>query len=206
MTKKNKTKKNIIDSNNTKQHKFCFFCLFATFFGIGKIKGCHGTWGSLAIIPVWVIVNFLLIYDLKMFLLFWTVTIFLIFLLGVKASNIYLHKKGNGKTDPGEIVIDEVVGQLIALVIATLYYSYIIGASHPSSALINSHFLTISLIIVVPFAMFRLFDIAKPWIIGDIDKNMKDGLGIVMDDVVAGIFGGLVTIPIIFLFYVFNLI
>jgi len=103
-------------------------------------------------------------------------------------------------------VIDEVVGQLTTLVIAMLYYCYITNISHPSSVFINLNFLTISAVIIIPFAMFRFFDIAKPWIIGNIDKNIKGGMGVMLDDVIAGVFGGLATIPIIFLFYILNLI
>ncbi len=73
--------------------------------------------------------------------------------------------------DDKTIVIDELVGMWIALSI--------------SSETITQ--------MVLSFIFFRFFDIKKPSIIGKIDKNVKGGLGVMLDDVVAGIFGGLLS-------------
>jgi phosphatidylglycerophosphatase A len=46
------------------------------------------------------------------------------------------------------------------------------------------------------FALFRLFDIAKPWPIREIDHGMGGGVGIMLDDVLAGVFAGLVLMVV----------
>ena len=87
--------------------------------------------------------------------------------------------------DPQEIVIDEVVGQLLPLVAIPIYETlwpiqkiyYCIGA----------------------FLIFRLFDILKPFPINYIDKNVKGSLGIMLDDIIAGI-ATIVTLIILFFF------
>ena len=70
--------------------------------------------------------------------------------------------------DNSFIVIDEVAGMIVAL-------SFI------------SHDLILYLF---TFLLFRLFDIFKPWPISWIDKNIKGGLGIILDDLIAGFFAG----------------
>ena len=72
--------------------------------------------------------------------------------------------------DPREIVIDEVVGFLIAMTWLPLTWQ--------SFAL--------------AFVFFRFLDIAKPFPIGWIDKKVKGGLGVVADDIVAGIFSNVI--------------
>ena len=86
----------------------------------------------------------------------------ILFLLGVIGSNIYENK--TGKKDSSIIVIDEVVGQLISMM-----------------PIMNNNYL-----IFLSFFIFRLFDIFKPWPASYIDKNIKGGLGVMLDDVVAG--------------------
>ena len=68
--------------------------------------------------------------------------------------------------DPGIVVIDEIVGQLITLSAAPF---------HPVAALLG-------------FVFFRFFDILKPFPINWLDKHIHGGLGIMLDDVIAGIY------------------
>lgn len=68
--------------------------------------------------------------------------------------------------DPGGIVIDEFVGLWIALFMLPGPWYWALGG----------------------FGLFRLFDIAKPWPVGWLDRRLKGGLGIMMDDVAAGIY------------------
>jgi len=75
-----------------------------------------------------------------------------------------------GGGDPGSIVIDEMAGILIA------------GAGLPFNALHA----------VAVFVLFRLFDILKPFPVGWLDRRLKGGIGIVMDDLAAGILANLV--------------
>jgi phosphatidylglycerophosphatase A len=83
----------------------------------------------------------------------------------------HLHAAAKGAKDPQEIVVDEVVGQWIALA----------GATH-------LHTLTPWLL---AFALFRLFDIWKPFPVRLFEK-IPGGAGIVMDDVMAGIYAAVV--------------
>jgi phosphatidylglycerophosphatase A len=91
----------------------------------------------------------------------------LITVVAVKEINKY--EEEVGEHDSKEIVVDELVGVWIALALS-------------SGTAIQ---------IVLSFIFFRLFDIWKPSIIGRIDRDIKGGWGVMGDDIVAGIFGGL---------------
>lgn len=97
----------------------------------------------------------------------------LITVIAIKQINIY--EKEVGMHDGKEIVIDELAGMWIALSICG----------------INSD----NMIFMAPlaFIFFRIFDIWKPSIIGRIDREVKGGLGVMGDDVVAGIAAGIAT-------------
>lgn len=75
----------------------------------------------------------------------------------------------------GEIVIDELAGMWLTLSICGLTSENILFTAP------------------LAFIFFRLFDIYKPSIIGRIDRNVKGGLGVMGDDVIAGIFAGICT-------------
>ena len=75
-----------------------------------------------------------------------------------------------GTKDPPQVVIDEVAGQLIALAFLPAHWGYLLAG----------------------FLLFRLFDIAKPWPANTINRHMKGGAGIVLDDVVAGVYANIV--------------
>ncbi len=134
---------------------------FLTFFGVGLIKAAPGTFGSLAAIPFGYLV---LEYFHPSNLIFLAA---LIAVISIKIIDEY--EKEVGVHDSKEIVIDEVVGQWIAMALAG---STILG-------------------IVLSFIFFRIFDIWKPSFIGKIDREMSGGKGVVLDDVLAGVFGGI---------------
>ena len=94
----------------------------------------------------------------------------LITVIAVKQINIY--EKEVGEHDSKEIVIDELAGMWIALAICGIN---------------SENFLIMS---VLAFVYFRLFDIWKPSIIGKIDEKVEGGWGVMGDDLVAGIAGG----------------
>ncbi len=98
---------------------------------------------------------------------------FLITVIAIKQIDIY--EKEVGMHDGKEIVIDELAGMWIALAICG----------------INSE----NMIFMAPlaFIFFRIFDIWKPSIIGRIDREVKGGLGVMGDDVVAGIAAGIAS-------------
>lgn len=88
--------------------------------------------------------------------------------VGIAACEIYEQDKGSH--DSKEIVIDEVVGFLITMVWLPLTWQAI----------------------VIGFSLFRLLDITKPLFIGYLDKKVQGGLGVMVDDVVAGIIASLI--------------
>ncbi len=127
----------------------------ATWFGSGLLPGAPGTWGSLAALPFAAVLVALGGWPL---LLIATVVLLLV---GIWASE--RHARRMRKKDPGEIVVDEVVGQWIVLLPWALDpLAYLLG-----------------------FAAFRLFDIVKPWPASLADRALSGGLGIMLDDVVA---------------------
>ena len=84
--------------------------------------------------------------------------------------------------DPSEIVIDEVVGQWIAL----FPVSY-------GAMMMQADITRLWPGWIVAFVMFRVFDIWKPWLVGRADRR-GDALGVMLDDVVAGVFAAIVVI------------
>ncbi len=148
--------------------------LIATFFGVGHIRPAPGTWGSLAAFPAaWVLHTFggpvlLALGVVVGFALGWWAT--------------HLETKGKDNQDPSEIVIDEVAGQWLALLPVS------IGAAHVGVALT-----ALWPGWVVAFLAFRLFDIWKPGPIGRADRR-GDALGVMLDDILAGIAAALCVI------------
>ena len=153
--------------------------IFVTFFGSGLIKPAPGTWGSIAGalvgLPVLIFLG-----ETTLFLL-----AFLLCLISVKIVDKY--EKITQSHDNSEIVIDEVVGVWIALsigasanVIFNLNLAPILGFNSISW-----------LAVILSVIFFRLFDILKPSVIGRIDKQVKGGLGVMLDDVAAGFFAGI---------------
>lgn len=147
--------------------------IFLTFFGAGLSPKAPGTVGTLASLPI----GLLVLYFLGMkalFLLTVTITIIAVF-------EINKYEKSTGTHDQQEIVIDEAAGMWLSLMIAisatsTLSYPYVEV-----------------LAIVFSFASFRLFDIWKPSTIGKIDRDVNGGLGVMGDDILAGIAGGFLS-------------
>jgi phosphatidylglycerophosphatase A len=132
--------------------------LLATWFGCGLARFAPGTVGSLAALPC----------AAGLWLLggAWLLgsAVALLFLAGLWASTRYADAAGGG--DPGAVVIDEVAGQWLALVLL------------PADP--RAYFLA--------FVLFRLFDIVKPWPIGWMDRTLESGLGIMVDDLMAGLY------------------
>jgi len=85
---------------------------------------------------------------------------------------VEIHKET--KSDSSEIVIDEFAGMFVACMF------------------INHDFISL----VFAFLFFRFFDIVKPWPISWVDKNIKNGPGILIDDLLAGLFAGILMLSI----------
>ena len=151
--------------------------LFLTFGGAGLSPKAPGTVGTLASLPVGIAI----LYYLGMQTLF-MVTL-AITIIGIFEINKY--ENTTGTHDQQHIVIDEAAGMWLSLMIA---YSTAITMTYPYAKI---------LAIIFSFAAFRLFDIWKPSTIGWIDRELKGGMGVMLDDVLAGIAGGLLSVVIL---------
>jgi len=137
--------------------------LIATWFGSGLLPKAPGTWGSLAALPF----GFAIVaYTGTWGLAAATVVATLV---GVWAAGVYADR--SGREDPQSVVIDEVAGQWLALLPAALDLR----------------------LFAVAFLAFRFFDIVKVWPARAIDRDMKGGWGIMLDDIVAGLYAAAVT-------------
>lgn len=145
--------------------------LIATFFYSGYLRPAPGTWGSLAgMIAAYPIM--LLAGSVGL-----TVASGLAYALGLWATKEMT--RGQTNHDPSEIVIDEVVGIWLAL-LPIAAGAEMMGADY--SALWPGW--------IAAFALFRLFDITKPWLVGWADR-MDNATGVMLDDVIAGIFAAI---------------
>ncbi len=130
-------------------------------FGSGLAPKAPGTFGTLAAVPVFLLLLPLPSIYYALVVLFMTV------------AGIYICQKtadAVGVHDHGAIVWDEIVGFLITM--------FMIPVSWQS--------------LLMGFILFRFFDIVKPWPICYIDKKVQGGLGIMLDDVLAGLFSLLI--------------
>jgi len=147
-----------------------FNSLVVTMFGLGKIKFMPGTFGSLATI----IILFYLFHSLNIssnnILIGWI----MIFIYSFYA--VSTHTKDSKNKDPGEIIIDEFLGQSIPI--------YLYEISHGTTKEGGEAIIYYALF----FILFRYFDIMKPFPISFFDKNFKNSFGVIMDDVCAGLY------------------
>ena len=133
---------------------------------------CHlYGWLPLLLLPT---TTFLLVpAEWPRWLLMWllSLAILLVFVAGVWASGRYA--AALGRKDPGSIVIDEFAGQWLAIMPVALDWRYY----------------------VVAFVLFRFADITKPWPCRAAERA-PGGLGIMLDDIVAGVYAGMLTLMI----------
>ncbi|MDA9178048.1 phosphatidylglycerophosphatase A [Candidatus Pelagibacter sp.] len=158
-----------------------FNSLFVTMFGLGKIGIIPGTFGSLATI----IILYFLFHGLDIssnIILIGLIVIFIYSFLAVEN-----HIKNTENKDPGEIIIDEFIGQSIPI--------YLYEISHGTEKS-NEEAIIFYLIC---FVLFRYFDIFKPFPVSFFDKNFKNSFGVIMDDVCAGLYVVLSLICFMFL-------
>ena len=155
--------------------------------GVGYLPLAPGTWGSLVGIGVYVLVrgaamkffftafagrNFNLLHIYYGVIAFELVAVFAIALVGTWAAT--RTERLSARKDPGKVVIDEVAGQFIALIPVP----FVLGAAWWTA--------------ILAFVLFRFFDIVKPYPARRLE-SLEGGLGIMADDVVAGVYAAIVV-------------
>ena len=140
----------------------------ATFFYVGFLRPAPGTWGSLA-----GVISAYIFFQLTSFLVFFFLLIFSI-LIGFWATKKYIEQNPE-KSDPSEVVIDEVIGQWIAI----LPIGYIFQLEQTNTEKLWIFWLW-------AFVSFRFFDIVKLGLVGWADK-LGGALGVILDDILAGV-------------------
>ena len=140
----------------------------ATFFFIGFLRPAPGTWGSIA-----GVISAYICLQLTNFFAFCFLLIFSI-LIGFWATKKFIEQNPE-KSDPSEVVIDEVIGQWIAI----LPIGYIFQLEHTNTENLWIFWLW-------AFVSFRFFDIVKLGLVGWADK-LGGALGVILDDILAGI-------------------
>ena len=144
--------------------------MFVTMFGLGKVPKIPGTFGSLATIII--LYLFFHVFNLPSnFILTFLMVIFILSFVAV--AN---HIKDQKNKDPKEVIIDEFIGQSIPI--------YLYEVSHGTEKLDNEALI----FYIICFVLFRFFDIAKPFPVNFFDKNFKNSFGVIMDDIIAGIY------------------
>jgi phosphatidylglycerophosphatase A len=134
--------------------------LVATFFGIGRMHSGPGTWASAATVVLWAAVAYELPPSLRTPIAIALAV--LVTLIGIPAAT--RAARASATKDPQFVVIDEVAGQLIALIAVPLAWKTFLAG----------------------LILFRAFDIVKPPPVRQLEK-LPEGTGIVLDDVAAGL-------------------
>tara|TARA_B100001173_G_scaffold125122_1_gene108710 strand:- start:275 stop:766 length:492 start_codon:yes stop_codon:yes gene_type:complete len=145
--------------------------LISTFFGCGYYTKIPGTITSL--------VTTIFIYTAYEYFEYTNVRFLLIFFIIIFFYSFYAVKDSESEfinEDPRQIVIDEVIGQAMPLIL--LIY---LNQNNQLSFQIEIYY-------ALSFLFFRFFDIIKPFPVSYFDKNFKNYFGIIMDDVMAGLY------------------
>ncbi|MGL4391915.1 MAG: phosphatidylglycerophosphatase A family protein [Fusobacteriaceae bacterium] len=152
---------------------------WATWFGLGEMKKAPGTFGTLGGIPVFLLFNYLkkffpnyTMYNSLYFIFLMTFFMFAVYIADICEREIYKKK------DPQEVVIDEVLGFMV-----TMFLVNPVGFKQTIIA------------IILGFVIFRIFDIFKPGPI-NYSQNIGHGVGVVLDDFLAGMIGNFILITI----------
>ena len=150
--------------------------LFVTLFGIGKIRKIPGSLASLAT----TLFLFFLFHILNVSPNIVLISVIIIFFISLYAVNIFIKNLEN--KDPKEVVIDEFIGQSIPLCL----YEVAHNVPKETSEILKFYF--------IMFILFRIFDITKPFPVSYYEKNFKNSLGVIMDDVCAGLYVVLILV------------
>ncbi len=137
--------------------------ILSTLFYIGHLKPFPGTIGSL--------VSLIIIYFLNLYVNFYVFIFIFIFTLIISPYLINIYSKKIQKIDASEIILDEFLGVFLIFIFWDYY---------------NSLNIYINLILI--FILFRFFDISKLYPSNLIEKKLKNSYGVILDDIVAGIY------------------
>ena len=150
--------------------------VFLTFFYTGLLPKAPGTWGTIA--------GAILGVGILQYLGMETLFLCMVLITIIAIKEIDKEEKESGIHDASEIVIDEVAGIWLAMAMS--------GATMTQ--------------IVLSVLFFRLYDIWKPSVIGRIDREVKGGLGVMGDDLLAGVFAGISSAGVYQALGYFNLV
>jgi phosphatidylglycerophosphatase A len=148
--------------------------------GIGNSKYAPGTVASFITCLIYIF-----FFNFKVNIVFLISGVILILVYSVYSIDIF--EKSFSKKDAKEIVVDEFIGQSIPVL--TIY-----------SFLENASVEVFILYTFVAFVLFRFFDIYKPFPINKIDQNIKNGFGVILDDIVAGIYSIIALLTFVLFF------
>jgi phosphatidylglycerophosphatase A len=137
--------------------------IIATFFGAGALKPGPGTWGSAGAVLTW----WLIARQLPPQMLIPGALAYCALATAIGIPAATLTARACHRDDPSHVVIDEVAGQMLTLVAAPLHWPVLIAG----------------------FILFRAFDIVKPPPIRMLERLRPEGVGIVVDDLGAGVYG-----------------
>jgi phosphatidylglycerophosphatase A len=147
-----------------------FNSLFVTMFGLGKIKFIPGTFGSLATVIILYYFFHILNFSTN------SILIFLIIIFFYSFYAVSSHIENSENKDPGEIIIDEFLGQSIPIYLYEISHGTVKNGSE------------VIIYYALFFILFRYFDIMKPFPVSFFDKNFKNSFGVIMDDICAGFY------------------
>ena len=140
-------------------------------FGFGLFLRAPGTFGTMAALPIYWLMNHLPFVTYLIILL-------ITFIVGIwtcqKAAD-WLEED-----DPSAVVWDEITGYLVTMVVAPSNWQWML----------------------IGFILFRFFDIFKPWPIGYVDRRLHGGLGIMLDDVIAGALASTIMQCLCYILYI----
>lgn len=160
-----------------------YLALALATFGVGYIKIAPGTWGSMVGVGLYLLIRLaeFAVWETAQTrgwrvdqLEAWRIEAHIVIILITTVVGIWAAGRAAillNKKDPQQVVIDEIAGQFIALMFVPLYVSW--------------------WLILVGFVLFRIFDIWKPYPIDDM-QELPGGFGVVVDDLVAGIYAAVV--------------
>jgi phosphatidylglycerophosphatase A len=160
-----------------------WYKVVSTWFGLGNSTFMPGTIGSLGAFPLFYlsVMTSETPYEAKMTMLFFIVILSIVGYIAIKK-----YHKVIKVIDDQSIVVDEVIGQLVTLAIA---YEWIGSFVTKINLIPHNAGTTVSLfyIFLAGFLPFRFFDITKPFYISLIDRYWKNAVGVILDDILAGI-------------------